>query len=58
MIDHRTTASTVRVIEPAQATEPLVLHPRGGVVIVTLLLLTLGIMLLPLIVSWAGAPLG
>ncbi|WP_156485786.1 hypothetical protein [Tsukamurella pseudospumae] len=56
MNKHRTTAAGSA--EPAPAAPPLVLHPRSGVVIVVLLVLTLGLMIVPLIVSMLGAPVG
>lgn len=59
MIIDRTTVTNAPRVESAPANTPLVLHPRGGVVIVTLLLLTLGLVLMPLIVGWwSGAPIG
>ena len=58
MIDHRTAASTRRPVAAVQADAPLVLHPRGGIVIVGLLLLMLGLMLTPLLVGWVGLPIG
>ncbi|MCA4997132.1 hypothetical protein HWD35_20635 [Tsukamurella tyrosinosolvens] len=43
---------------PVEAAPPLVLHPRGGVVIVTLLVLMAGLMLAPLVLHLAGVPIG
>ncbi len=42
---------------PVEAAQPLVVHPRGGVVIVALLLLTLGLMV-PLVLYTAAVPIG
>ncbi|CAM3807811.1 hypothetical protein ACXYTP_07235 [Tsukamurella ocularis] len=41
-----------------EAAPPLVLHPRGGVVIVTLLVLMVGLMMAPLVVHLTGVPIG
>lgn len=56
MADHR--MKSTGSVEPVEASAPLVLHPRSGVVIVVLLVLTLGLMIVPLIVSMLGAPVG
>ncbi|MBS4103125.1 hypothetical protein [Tsukamurella paurometabola] len=43
---------------PVEAATPLVLHPRGGVVIVTLLVLTASVMMAPLVMHLVGVPIG
>ncbi|MCS3780853.1 hypothetical protein HNP11_000841 [Tsukamurella ocularis] len=48
---------TTPVRIPVEAAPPLVVHPRGGVVIAALLLLTLGLMI-PLVLYTAAAPIG
>lgn len=57
MNDKRATPARV-LRHPVEAAPPLVLHPRGGVVIVTLLVLMTGLMLAPLAVHLAGVPIG
>ncbi|MET9328848.1 hypothetical protein [Tsukamurella sp. NPDC003166] len=53
MTEHRATTAG-----PVESAPPLVLHPRSGVVIGVLLVLTLGLMLVLLIVGMPGAPVG
>jgi len=57
MNDDRVTPMTRAPLRSVDAAPPLVLHPRGGVVIVALLVLTLGLMV-PLLMHLATAPIG
>ncbi|WP_248490939.1 hypothetical protein [Tsukamurella sp. PLM1] len=57
MTDDRATPAERVPRPPVEAVPPLVLHPRGGVVIGALLVLTLGLMV-PLVVHLARVPIG
>ncbi|WP_158636124.1 hypothetical protein [Tsukamurella sputi] len=57
MNDDRVTSMTRVPPRSVDAAPPLVLHPRGGVVIVALLVLMLGLMV-PLLMHLATAPIG
>lgn len=56
-MNDRVTPLTRAPARSVDAAPPLVLHPRGGVVIVALLVLTLGLMV-PLFLHLATAPIG
>lgn len=59
MTDQHKGSTAGRSTAGRSATElqPLVLHPRSGIVILTLLLITLGLMIGPMVLHMVDAPL-